>query len=460
MNLGSKNISLKDLSTDELISKIEELISSVDLLQKENSKLRLELAKYQHPKNSRNSSIPPSQDENRPRQTKSLRKKSDKKPGAQKGHKGSNLSMTDSPDEIVELVADYCNVCGEDLKSKKAIFRSKRQVIDIPPVSPIVTEYRNFEKVCNCGHHQQGTFPEHVTNHIQYGVRIIALACYFSVYQYMPFKRMQQMFNQVFNLSLSQGTLVNMIENTAHKALPLYEEIRSYIEQSDVVGADETGIKVNGDKFWGWIWQNMNATFIAITSNRGNKTIEKYFPNGFLNGIIISDRWRPQLDTNAKGHQLCIPHLLRNLTYLIELEKTQWAKNINQLFLKALSLKKNKVEYKKDDLEVVELEKEMDKLLIENLDESKKTNTFKNSMIKNRDAIFLFLYHSKVPPDNNASERGVRNFKVKLKISGQFKSGHQAYAILRSVIDTSIKNSASVFENIMLIAMLKSKRAE
>lgn len=460
MNLMSKSISLKDLSTDELISKIEELFTLVDLLQKENSKLTLELATYKHPKNSRNSSIPPSQDENRPRQTQSLRKKSDKKPGAQKGHKGSNLSMTDSPDEIVELVADYCNKCGEDLKQKEAIYRSKRQVIDIPPVSPVVTEYQCFEKVCSCGHHQQGTYPNHVTNHIQYGVRITALACYFSVYQYMPFKRMQLMFNQVFNLSLSQGTLVNMIEKTAHKALPLYEGIRSYVEQSDVVGADETGIKVNGDKFWGWIWQNINATFIAITANRGKQTIEKYFPNGFLNGIMISDRWRPQLDTTAKGHQLCIPHLLRNLTYLVELEKTQWAENIRKLFLKALDLKRNKIEYEKDDLEVIQLEKEMDKLLIENLDESKKTNTFKNSMVKNRDAIFLFLYHSKVPPDNNASERGVRNFKVKLKISGQFKSGHQAYAVLRSVIDTSIKNSASVFENIILIALLDSNRTE
>jgi len=460
MKSGSKNISLQDLSTDELISKIEELFVLVAALKKENAELRLELAKYKHPKNSRNSSVPPSQDENRPRQTRSLRQKSDKKPGAQKGHTGSNLSMTDSPDEIIELVASYCNICGEDLKEKEAIYKSKRQVIDIPPIFPVVTEYKCYEKVCSCGHHQQGTYPNHITNHVQYGARITALTCYFSVYQYMPFKRMQSMFSQVFNLSLSQGTLVNMIEKTASKAIPLYEEIRNYIEQSDIIGADETGIKVNGDKFWGWIWQNLNATFIAITQNRGKQTIEKYFPNGFLDGIIISDRWKPQLDTNAKGHQLCIPHLLRNLAYLVELENTQWAKDINKLFLKALRLKRNKKEYEKNDVEVVQLEKELDSLLMENLDESKKTNTFKKSMIKNRDAIFQFLYHSKVPPDNNASERGVRNFKVKQKISGQFKSGHKAYAILRSVVDTSIKNSASIFENIILLAMLDSNQAE
>ena len=75
--------------------------------------------------------------------------------------------------------------------------------------------------------------------------------------------------------------------------------------------------------------------------------------------------------------------------------------------------------------------------------------------------LLLFLYHTEVPPDNNGSERGVRNFKVKLKISGQFKSGHEAYAILRSVIDTAIKNSASVFEMLTLIAQLETyKKAE
>ncbi len=46
-------------------------------------------------------------------------------------------------------------------------------------------------------------------------------------------------------------------------------------------------------------------------------------------------------------------------------------------------------------------------------------------------------------PDNNASERAIRTAKVKMKVSNQFKSltGAESFAILRSVIDTSIKNS-------------------
>ncbi|HTN68028.1 MAG TPA: transposase [Dysgonamonadaceae bacterium] len=83
-------------------------------------------------------------------------------------------------------------------------------------------------------------------------------------------------------------------------------------------------------------------------------------------------------------------------------------------------------------------------LLIDN----KEMISFQNRLIKYRDFLFTFLYHPKVSTDNNASERAIRNIKVKQKISGQFKAssdGH-AFAVLRSVTDTIIKNKRNVGE--------------
>ena len=61
---------------------------------------------------------------------------------------------------------------------------------------------------------------------------------------------------------------------------------------------------------------------------------------------------------------------------------------------------------------------------------------------KYKDYLFLFLKEPLVPPDNNASERAIRNFKVKQKVSGYFKTenGAKNYAIFQSVCDTAIKN--------------------
>ena len=68
---------------------------------------------------------------------------------------------------------------------------------------------------------------------------------------------------------------------------------------------------------------------------------------------------------------------------------------------------------------------------------------------------FGFLYNEETPPDNNASERAIRNAKVKQKVSGQFKSGQQVFCILRSVIDTAIKVGDDVFSAIFNIATVK-----
>jgi hypothetical protein len=83
--------------------------------------------------------------------------------------------------------------------------------------------------------------------------------------------------------------------------------------------------------------------------------------------------------------------------------------------------------------------------------------TFQKRMIKYRNYIFTFLYFQDVPPDNNASERAIRNIKVKQKISGQFKTanGAQPYAIIRSITDTCIKNNQNILAAFKTIANLQ-----
>ena len=82
---------------------ITALIMEVNELKAENKELKARLAKYETPKNSSNSSIPPSKDENRP-QLRSLREKTDRKPGGQRGRKGNTLKIVSIPDLIEKHV--------------------------------------------------------------------------------------------------------------------------------------------------------------------------------------------------------------------------------------------------------------------------------------------------------------------------------------------------------------------
>jgi len=95
-----------------------------------------------------------------------------------------------------------------------------------------------------------------------------------------------------------------------------------------------------------------------------------------------------------------------------------------------------------------QLEHLLDKLLKQKLPERlKKAKTLQKKLLKIRDHLFVFLYHDNVLADNNGSEQAIRNIKVKQKVSGQFKSvaGAQPFAVIRSIIDTAIKQDLNVF---------------
>jgi transposase len=408
-------------------------------------------------KTSENSSIPPSSDPNR--KNRSLRPKSDLKPGGQTGHKGTTLKMTDTPDHIVPLVPSFCSVCASQLDSNAAILTERRQVLDIPPIHLEVTEYRAYEVVCSCGHHQRADFPQGVENHVQYGPNITSIAVYHNVYQYVAFKRLRDFFLHICHTPISIGTLETMVKRTADKARPIWEGFRQSLENTTgSVGSDETGAKVNGNKHWVWVWQTTFITFLVASSSRGADVIQQWFPKGFLFATMCSDRWGPQLKTIAKGRQLCLAHLLRDLEFLIQSEKTIWASQFKEILAQAIKLKQLNPVYSKNHPDTLLLEQKLDDLLLQEIPNqtAPKTFTMKKSMTKWRDALFPFLYDPLVSFDNNASERSIRNLKVKLKVSGQFKSAQEEYCILRSVIDTTIKNGQSVFEAIAAIIHLPS----
>ena len=293
--------------------------------EKENSFLKVEVAslkilvqqlleeieRLKHSKNSRNSSVPPSKDENRPLKTKSLRSPSGKKPGGQTGHKGSTLKMTDHPDHIVEHKPSYCNHCGNDLSQTQTELIKRRQVVDIPPIIPQYTEHRVFRSICSCGHATEPPFPVGINAPISYGPNIEATIAYMHTRQYIPFERMSEYFSDVCNLPISQGTICDILERFAKKALPAWQLIANEVQSSKVVGSDETGAKLNGKKGWFWTWQSKGATFISFSSNRGTKTIDANFEKGFKDAVLVHDCWRSHFETKVISHQLCTARLLK-----------------------------------------------------------------------------------------------------------------------------------------------------
>ena len=262
--LEAENIALKKENqqlrqeNQQLRQENQQLRQENQQLRQENQQLRKEivvlkdlLSKGQQPKkNSRNSSIPPSKDENRPLKTKSLRLPTDKKPGGQQGREGNTLKMTDSPDHIIDYIPEYCTVCGSGLQDLPENFVGKRQVVDIPVIKPQFIEHRVYQKQCSCGHANCSSYPDNVNAPISYGANAESLVGYLHSRQYMPFERMREFFNTAFNLPISEGGLHELLNRLVAKATPAYQLIKDRITESKVVGADETGVKIDGKKCW------------------------------------------------------------------------------------------------------------------------------------------------------------------------------------------------------------------
>lgn len=405
-------------------------------------------------KTSKNSHKPPSTDIARKNQ--SLRVKSDKPVGGQLGHKGNTLKMSETPDVTEKIYPGFCNRCGESLAGAAFELVARRQVIDLPPIVPVTTEFQNYGTTCSCGHHQCGSFPEGVANHVQYGKNIQSLVVYQSYFQFLPFARLQDFFKKICGVAIGKGTIENIIRRTAQKAGPVYEQLRLAIVVSFFVGSDETGFKVMGAKYWFWVWQNAVVTYIVAATNRSKQVILDCFPDGLPNSILCSDRLAAQLSTIVKGNQICLAHLLRELNYLIQAEQHDWATEFKTLLQDAIRLKQAQSAYDPNDARTLQIEQRADDLLaplvleerLQDKIKHKQTITLFNGMVKLKHALFPCLYHHEVPFHNNGSERAFRMVKVKTKISGQFKSLYHEFAIIRSVIDTSIKNGQSVFNAI------------
>lgn len=409
------------------------------------------------PKNSSNSSLSPSSDIFKPKRNKnySLRPKTQRKPGGQKGHPGATLEFSTGPaDQVIEHVMESCAACGNSLADIQGEPSQTHQVIDIAVPKKVIINHTTITKHCSCGHCNQAAFPAGAKGQVNYGKGVRALVANLSVRQYMPYKRTVEFIGDIFGVPISQGTVTNLLDQFQQSATQTYQNIQTQVLNAPVVGSDETGAKVNGAKGWFHTYQSPEHTFIGYHSSRGAKAQKQFYPQGLPTSILVSDCFNMQLSTPAAAHQLCHAHLLRELNAMEEAHpKEEWPRKIKALFLKALELRGSPCNHEK----VKAIQKKFKTLIETNQSNAPgKIPAFWKRMNRHKEKVFTFLEYPMVPAENNASERAIRNIKVKQKVSGQFKTpeGAHRYAIIRSVIDTMIKQDKNVHQGLADIASL------
>ena len=449
LSVRDKELAAKDAQIAELEAKLS----------------ALEHGKVPVPKTSANSSIPPSKNPIGVPHTQSLRKPSGRKTGGQKGHQGSTRLQAENVTGVERWYpATVCPQCGKPLDMDTATVCARRQVVDIPlPIAAEVFDHLQMQVKCSCGHCCKGQFPENVNAPVSYGPNIMAMTSYLSTYQNVPFKRLTHLYETIFGLHISEGSVSNMLNAMRKLSKTPYEMIRQRVAAGKVAGADETGVNVSGKNNWLWTFQNDVATYIAFDKSRGHEVVNKHFSQEEQGGMVwVTDRWPAYFmdEVGMDDHQICIAHLLRNLTYTMQaFPDDAWS-------LDMLDLLRDSVHQRNQGnigTEVrIKMEERLDELLarppIYTSEDGKDTalDKLKKSIAKHKDHVFTFLTNPTVPPTNNDSEKALRPAKTKLKVSGCFRSetGVENYAIVASVIQTAVKNGQNPFEVLRVITTL------
>lgn len=457
--IGNLNNTVKDLLDDNarLNRRVEALNVDNNALKKENADLRERLSKYedpQPPKNSGNSSVPPSKErmgDEIKRRTSSLRVKSGKKPGGQPGHEGNTRMISPQPDETQDMQPNYCRECGRELSDIDGVEEYREECVGVR-ITPVVKRLRFLNKTCTCGCCNRVEYTRR-KNPVYLSSEIRALVVYLNIVMCMPYNRIKSFLHDVMRTDISEGSIRNFIEDAGDKADAICGRIASELVKSPVAGADESGFYVNGKLNWAWILQNPKLTLTWIAKGRGAKEMDDRFGKDALeNTVLTTDRHSAYFSMKVKGHQICIAHLLRNLNYLNELDKNQnWSSRLQELLRKAVHWRNTNPETAADTSTWME---SLDKLLNENLDKFKKPfRQLRNSLRKLKDHVFHFLKDPRVPSHNNASEGGIRILKVKQKRSGGFRSqtGAEDFMAIHSVADTAKKNDFSRWDTILAL---------
>ena len=431
-------------------------------LEQDNAELRARLAK-----NSGNSGKPPSSDglKKPRREAGSLRGRSGKKSGGQVGHKGAGLKPVARPDKIETHEASECTHCQGALTPSMATGVEKRQVFDIPEPRLEVTEHRAAIYCCaHCRGVTRAAFPEGVTGQTQYGPRLRQMAVYYNVGQLIPEDRVAQMMRDLHGaVSLCSASVVNWVKAQAETIEAVIAHILSRLTTGGVRHLDETGLRVAGKLHWLHSVSSAAFTHYRVSPTRGD------VPAFLEGGTIVHDHFKPYYAhmSGVDVHALCGAHHLRELKAIAEIEKEPWAEPMTALVIDLNRMKHEArargetalvdaalaaalADYRAILAQGLALHEALPPLIGKPGARGRKARRAgHNLLIRLRDYeadVLRFITNFDVPFTNNEAEQALRMMKVRMKISGCFRTpdGAQVFAKIRSVISTARKHGLNI----------------
>jgi transposase len=362
---------------------------------------------------SRNSSRPPSSDP--PRSQRPHRPRGQRRRGGQPGHPGATRTLipVEEVDEVVVIKPAQCTHCqaplsGDDPKPWR------HQVIELPPIKPVVTEYQWHQLACPaCGATTRAPWPVGVPSGT-YGPRVQATVALCTGAYRLSKRTTQQMMEEVFGVPMRVGTISPLERATTEVLAAPVEEARTYVHAQEVAHLDETSWRQGDKRAWLWVAVPSWVTVCVVRLSRGGQVARELLGERF-GGILVTDRYSAYNWYPVRWRQLCWAHLLRDFEAMrdrgggsAEIGDALLAQ-AHQMFAWWHRVHEGTLQRATFRSYMTPLRREVERLLEagSRCGVPKTAGTCRD-ILKRRQALWTFVQVAGVEPTNNTAERALR----------------------------------------------------
>ena len=364
---------------------------------------------------SRTSSRPPSSDPPQATTKRPRRDPSGRRPGGQPGHQGQARALVPvaEVDVVIAVKPERCRRCQYPLQGEDAQ-PERRQVMEIPPIKPVVTEYQLHQLGCPaCGEATRGELPVGVSSGA-FGPRVQAITALCTGAYHLSKRTTQRVLEDLFGLPMSLGTIANLEQATVQALVEPVAEARAYVQEQPAAYLDETGWREGRQRAWLWTAVTTWVTVFVVRLSRSRKVAQELLGGRFW-GYLVTDRWSASSWYPSWRRQVCWAHLLRDIEAMIERGGGSQAigealrAQARQMFHWWHRVRDGTLSHASFARYMRPIRREVERLLEAGQTcGAPKTEGACREILKLRQALWTFVRHAGVEPTNNAAERAIR----------------------------------------------------
>jgi len=363
------------------------------------------------------------------------------------------LLPVDEVDEVVVLKPVQCPGCHTALAGDDPA-PWRHQVIELPPLKPVVTEYQWHQLVCAaCGAVTRASWPAGVPSGT-YGPRVQATVA-LCTGAYRLSKRMtQQLMEDVFGIPVSVGTISQLEQATTTALAAPVEAARTYVHQQAVAHLDETRWREGNKPAWLWIAVTTWVTVCVVRLSRGGQVARELLGATFA-GILVTDRYSAYNWYPVRWRQLCWAHLLRDFEAMRDRGEASaelgeaLLTQAHQMFTWWHRVRDGTLRRSTFRTYMTPLRREVERLLeVGSRCGVPKTAGTCQDILKRRAALWTFVQVTGVEPTNNRAERSIRPGVLwrKGSFGTQSAAGSRFVESMLTVVATLKQQQRSVWE--------------